>query len=134
MPLNRIYTPAGLLSQADKQSLARSFTQIYTDAGLPAFYVNVFFNEVPKESFFIGGESAAASSSQNAQAPRFIRIVFEHLARSLPDQAAADRFLDRVQSILSSTLEGRDLSWEYHIIESDRNMWRIEGLIPPLPG
>jgi len=73
MPLHRIYHPPTAFSSADKQALSERITKIYTDRGLPAFYVVVLFIPIEKDSFFVGGKST----------DNFIRIVAQHLAQKI---------------------------------------------------
>jgi phenylpyruvate tautomerase PptA (4-oxalocrotonate tautomerase family) len=56
MPLWIIYhPPTTFQTTLEKQSLAKDITAIYTAVPLPAFYVNVIFQEVQPGSFWIGG-------------------------------------------------------------------------------
>ena len=53
----RIYYPEGTFSDPDeKKQLAERLTKFYTRAGLPPFYVGVFFNKMPQGEVFRGGE------------------------------------------------------------------------------
>lgn len=93
MPLHRIYSPAGTLSTEEKALIAKNLTKFYTERGLPPFYVNVFYIDVPKgiktlltsrysinlfveylppssDSFYVGGEQRT-----------IVRVVSQHLAR-----------------------------------------------------
>lgn len=45
MPLLQFYTSPGQLTAEEKQEIATVFTARYTKL-LPAFYVNIIFNEV----------------------------------------------------------------------------------------
>lgn len=48
MPLHRIYSPEGTFSADEKALIAQNLTKVYTARGLPAFYVDVFFIDVPE--------------------------------------------------------------------------------------
>jgi len=74
MPLHRIFHPPSAFSSADKQALSERITTLYTDVGLPAFYVVVLFTPIEKDSFYVGGKST----------DKFVRIVVQHLARQIP--------------------------------------------------
>jgi len=89
MPLWMIYHPPNTFTSfPDKTALANEITKLYTIVGLPRFYVNVLFQPIQPESFFIGG---VARPSQNTEANKpgrdssvpMIRIKMEHLARQL---------------------------------------------------
>ena len=75
MPLWHIYCPEGTYSPQDKRALADRITDLYAEYGLPRFLVGVVFQEVPKESFLIGGEPAddfvtSRSTRSPAMSPR----------------------------------------------------------------
>jgi phenylpyruvate tautomerase PptA (4-oxalocrotonate tautomerase family) len=62
MPLWNVYHPIGAYTREDKHTFAKRITEIYSS--LPKFYVDVVFQEVPQDSFYVGGEPA----------PNFVRI------------------------------------------------------------
>jgi len=74
MPLWRIFHHPSTFTPDQRAALARDITKLYTDAGLPAFYVNVFFVPLQAEELFIGGEPRT----------NFVRIVIEQIARQMP--------------------------------------------------
>lgn len=121
MPLWKIYHPEGSFSAADKKSIAERITGIYRN--LPRFYVGVVFQEVPKDSFFIGGEAA----------DDFVRIWVDHIARQFNDEGLKARFLGAVNKLLSPFIADRGLRWEMHVDETPFSLWTIQGLRPPMP-
>ena len=121
MPLWKIYHPEGSFSAEDKTSIAERITGIYRN--LPRFYVGVVFQEVPKDSFFIGGEAA----------DDFVRIWVDHIARQFSDEALKARFLGAVNQLLSPFIADRGLRWEMHVDETPFSLWTIQGLRPPMP-
>lgn len=54
MPLWNIYHPVGAYTEDDKHAFAKRVTDLY--GMLPKFYVDVIFQEISKDSFYIGGE------------------------------------------------------------------------------
>ena len=80
MPLWKVYHPVGAYTGEDKHTLAKRITDIYSS--LPKFYVGVVFQEVPQDSFYVGGEPA----------PNFVRIHMDHIARQLTSEAAKTKF------------------------------------------
>jgi phenylpyruvate tautomerase PptA (4-oxalocrotonate tautomerase family) len=89
MPLWIIYhPPTTFTSTSTKTALANAITDIYVAANLPRFYVNVLFQPIQPESFFIGGV-ARPSPATDANKPGpdstvpMIRIRIEHLARQM---------------------------------------------------
>ena len=76
MPMWIIACPPDAYADAEKQAFADRITDLYAGVGLPRFYVTVLFQELPKESFFIGGQPSSD----------FIRIWIDQIARSLGRQ------------------------------------------------
>lgn len=122
MPLWKIYHPAKTFSEEDKQSIAQRITGMY-ESFLPRFYVNVFFHELSKSSFYIGGEPTED----------FVRVTIAHLARSIKDAEAQQRFLQGCAKILEPFVAARGLRWELHVDETPFELWTVNGLKPPLP-
>jgi hypothetical protein len=42
--------------------------------------------------------------------------------------------LDKVDSILTPRLGEKGADWEYFIQETPRDLWRVNGMVPPAPG
>ncbi|KAL0930560.1 enzyme [Colletotrichum truncatum] len=108
----------------EKASLASEVTQIYTRLGLPAFYVNVQFIEMPVHDFYIAG----------VRRSKFTLITIYHVARRFENESVKVRFLGKVDSILNPKLGAKGMDWEYFIQESPREFWKINGIIPPPTG
>ncbi|KAG2187541.1 hypothetical protein INT44_005230 [Umbelopsis vinacea] len=123
MPLHRFYYAQGLFSAQDKQEIAQRITKIYTDANLPAFYVNVVFIEVLEDSIFISGKPA----------PKFVRLVSQHLARTMDSNERKQAVLDKLEAAFGPYVKDRGLDWEIHIEEHERDLWRTQGINPPMP-
>lgn len=121
MPLWDFHTTPGLFSAEEKQSLATQITQLYSV--LPAFYVNVRFTEHDRTANFHGGRSDVD----------FAIIRIEHLARQFPDAAAKKRWTSKIDEVLNPVLKPKGANWEYSILELDRDLWKINGLVPPGP-
>ncbi|KAK3076541.1 hypothetical protein LTS18_012736 [Coniosporium uncinatum] len=156
MPLWRIYHPEGtFLSPTHKSSLASSITSLYTAAGLPAFYVVVLFIPLPSENIFIGGQTRPPpppldsvsnkhtnllipsnlpqSGAPPSQAP-FVRVFASNIARKLPDGEYKAGFRQRVDAALDAWIRGYGYDWEWHADETDRELWQIQGFVPPATG
>jgi phenylpyruvate tautomerase PptA (4-oxalocrotonate tautomerase family) len=116
MPLWKIYHPVGTFSAADKQAIAQRITSIYK--ALPKFYVGVVFQEIPKDSFFIGGEPA----------DDFVRIWVDHIARTFGDEDIKVRFLNACSQLLAPFISDRGLRWEMHVDETPFSLWSIQAL------
>ncbi|KAH8555479.1 putative oxalocrotonate tautomerase [Umbelopsis sp. PMI_123] len=123
MPLHRLYHAPGVFSATDKEEIAERITKIYTGVGLPAFYVNVIFVEVPVESLLIGGKPA----------PKFVRVVSQHLARTMPTYERKQYCVNQLEEAFGPYVKARGLDWEIHIEEHERDTWRTNGINPPMP-
>ena len=102
MPMHRIYTTPGLYSPSEKKALAEVITKIYQGFGLPAFYVLVFFIDLPKDSFYVGGETNE----------KFARFNVQHIARALPDKASKLSFMETYENGLKPFTADKGLDWE----------------------
>ncbi|KAK4185369.1 putative oxalocrotonate tautomerase [Podospora australis] len=126
MPLWLVFHPEGTFSTPqEKQALAADITTIYTSAGLPAFYVVMNFIQLPPSSIYVGGE-------QTREKKPFIRFVAEHIAVHFEDnKARQDRVLQKIDQLLKPHVADKGYDWEYHIDETPRGLWKIQGLVPP---
>lgn len=123
MPLWHIYCPEGTYSPEDKRALADRITDLYAEYGLPRFLVSVVFQEVPKDSYLIGGEPA----------DDFVRISIDQIARRIPDDATG-WWMKRIRETIAPFVADRGLRSEVHIDNTPRELWSINGLKPPDEG
>ncbi|TPX30177.1 hypothetical protein SmJEL517_g06199 [Synchytrium microbalum] len=125
MPLHQIYHPVDAYSDKDKIEIAERITKMYTSIGLPPFYVVVLFHAVPSSSFYVGGR----------QTNKFIRVHTQHLARAFNgDSERKRKSMEYLDVALKPYTQDRGYDWETHVTEVDRELWRENGLVPPLPG
>ncbi|CCO33999.1 hypothetical protein BN14_08090 [Rhizoctonia solani AG-1 IB] len=120
--MHRIYTASGLYSPAEKKSLASAITELYNPV-VPAFYVNVFFIDLPDDSFYIGGEINK----------KFARFNVQHLARSFPDKESKLHFMQAYEKVLKPFTADKGLDWEVNVDEADQLLWHMNGMSPPAP-
>ncbi|KAF1976043.1 hypothetical protein BU23DRAFT_59704 [Bimuria novae-zelandiae CBS 107.79] len=137
MPLYMIYHPKGTFStNEEKGALAKDITALYTAIPLPAFYVNVIFMPLESDQIWIGGiprpspHSAANGPGGDTSIP-FIRITIEHIARALRTKEIRDSFLARLDKALKPHIEDEGFDWEYSLDETSRDLWKVQGLVPP---
>jgi hypothetical protein len=108
MPLWRIWHPANVWSEGDKECLSKAITKLYTDQGLPAFYVVVLYSEIPAtDGVYVGGKKHN----------RFVRISIDQIARD-STQFPMERqklWLDRIDAVIAPYVRKRGLDWEFHI-------------------
>lgn len=123
MPLWVIYhTTDTFTSPSQKQAFAKDITGYYTSNGLPDFYVAVNFIALDSENVYRAGQ----------QAEKFVRISIDHIAVRLDDSDEVyKRVSDRMNAILQRHLDGKGWNWEFHVDETERRLWRIDGLVPP---
>ncbi|CAM6083098.1 unnamed protein product [Calypogeia fissa] len=124
MPLHRIFHPPGIFSGEDKKAIAERITAIYTSIGLPAFYVVVLFIGVDEDSFFVGGKPTS----------KVVRIVSQHLARHVVTSEDKARSVQALEDAFAPYIKDRGFDWELHIELHDRELWRENGIVPPLTG
>ncbi|MGA5822753.1 tautomerase family protein [Kitasatospora sp. NPDC094028] len=123
MPLWHVYHSPGTYTAPQKKQLATDITEFYARFGLPKFYAVVLFHDVDPESFHIGGEPA----------PDAVRIVVEHLARHSEDPDLRRRTREALAALLAPHTTDRGLYCEFHVDETPRDLWMIDGLTPPPP-
>jgi phenylpyruvate tautomerase PptA (4-oxalocrotonate tautomerase family) len=124
MPLWKVYHSAGAYTQEDKHAFSKRITDIYSQVPLPKFYVDVVFEEVPQDSFYVGGEPTR----------NFVRIHMDHIARQLTSEAAKTNFLARVEGAIAPFIKDRGFDWELHIDETPFDLWTVQGIRPPRAG
>jgi hypothetical protein len=125
MPLWLIFHSEGHFQDpAAKKALTQDITKIYTEIGLPPFYVVVNFIKLGREDMWIGG-------ALKTDKP-FVRIVIEHIAVNLPDDDnVMDKTARRIDQALKPHVADKGYDWEFHVDETDRRLWKVNGLVPP---
>lgn len=125
MPLWLIFHPPGTFEDsASKQAFSEDVTEMYREINLPAFYVVVNFIKLSTEDVWIGGK-------QKTDKP-FIRVVINHVAFHVPqDDAAYRKATARIDKILIPNVKDKGYEYEFHVDETDRRLWKINGMIPP---
>ena len=118
MPLWKVHHPVGAFTPEDKHAFARRAAAVYPH--LPQFYVAVIFHEIPKDSFYRGGEPV----------DDFIRLSIDHIARHLPDDVKPER-LRQINEAIAPFVKERGFNWELHIDETPFDLWSIQGHRPP---
>ncbi|KAF7159171.1 hypothetical protein CNMCM6106_006304 [Aspergillus hiratsukae] len=124
MPQWLIQHSPNTLTPEDKSTLAQQITQVYVRYGLPAFYVQVHFTEQPAGTSFIGGE----------QHPNFVALTIYHLARTMTTEQQRQGFLKHIDAVLTPMFEPKGIDWEYFVTEVPRDLWKVNGLVPPAAG
>ncbi|KAE8388161.1 hypothetical protein ETB97_004583 [Aspergillus alliaceus] len=125
MPLWLIFHPTGTFEDtASKKALTEDVTKIYTRIGLPAFYVVINFIKLSAGDIWVGAENKTENP--------FIRIVAEHIAVRLDNEDHAyNSVCNSFEKALKPHIADRGYEWEFHIDETERRLWRVNGLVPP---
>lgn len=126
MPLWLVFHPEGtFVTPESKQALAADVTSLYTAGGLPAFYVVVNFITLPHTSIFVGGKNPPPEKP-------FIRFMVDHLAVHFKDDGVRTlRIINRLDELIKPHVGDKGYDWEFHIDETPRELWKINGFIPP---
>jgi len=123
MPFWKIYHPKDVYTAHDKHQMATAITAVYAPY-MPKFYVGIIFEEVNENAFYIGGEPHG----------RFVRIAIDHIARAMPSEEIATRFITMISTAIAPWIKDRGLEWELHIDETPFMMWTVQGIFPPRQG
>lgn len=120
MPLWRIFHTPNLYSPDEKAAFAQAITKQY--ARLPDFYVNVIFTPVDASDLYIAGK----------QRDNFVRIVITQIARHFEGntQRMSD-WMAAVEATIAPWVKAKGQDWELHIDETPRELWRVQGFVPP---
>lgn len=121
MPTWNFVLSAGVLSKEEKDTVASQITKIYTDSGLPAFYVHIYFDEYTSGNYY----NAATSPS------KAVLLTISHVASHFASEKESLRFHEKVDATLRPLLEPKGLIWEYNVLLPSQSNWRINGMIPP---
>ena len=126
MPLWLVFHPDGTFEDdASKEALSADVTKIYTGVGLPAFYVVVNFIKMPESTVWVGGKKLSKEKP-------FIRVAIEHIAVTLPNEDEVyQRIANAVDAALKPHVADKGYDWEFHIDETERRLWKINGMFPP---
>ena len=86
----------------------------------------VNFINLPVDDMWVGGEI----HSHNP----FVRIAIEHIAAHVGDELPPDIY-DKVTGYIDKALKphfaDKGYDWEYHVDETERKLWKENGLVPP---
>jgi phenylpyruvate tautomerase PptA (4-oxalocrotonate tautomerase family) len=124
MPLWNVYHPVGAYNEQEKREFADRATSLYEARGLPRFYVVALFHEVSRGSFYVGGEPVDDR----------VRVAIDHIARRTEEPALRESVRQRIGAVIQAFAASKGLRWEFHVDETPRGLWMIDGLVPPPTG
>ncbi|MGQ0464368.1 MAG: tautomerase family protein [Sporichthyaceae bacterium] len=135
MPAWQIFIPENALSSEDKLEIGKRATAIYSenfDLNMPRFYTTVYFHEHKPGAFVIGGETRENYAQVSIlHIARSHEQVAEYLGIGLQDLNEA--FMKMAHEVLDPFIADRGYELELFVQQSDRELWRIDGMSPPPP-
>lgn len=121
MPLWKIYHPVGAFTAEDKKKLADEVTNVYASVPIPRFYVVMIFEEIAKDSCFVGGELHN----------KFIRFKIDQIARTIPGPILREWWMRTLDTIIGPFVKDRGYDWEVSIDETPCDLWSLQGEFAP---
>ncbi|KAK4067338.1 uncharacterized protein Triagg1_7781 [Trichoderma aggressivum f. europaeum] len=102
--------------------MTQAVTDLYVSAGLPDYYVNVFFFPIQQSLRYVAGKEAS----------RVIWIEIIHVARNWDgvDLEGPSKFKEAVNRVTEPYVRD-DIHFEYVVIEGPAALWQINGIDPP---
>ena len=113
--------PAGAYTAEDKKKLSQNITKVYTSIPIPAFYVVTIFEDVAKDSCFVGGEPHN----------KFVRFKIDQIARTLPGPVLREWWMRALDQVIAPFVKDRGYDWEISIDETPFDLWSLQGELPP---
>jgi hypothetical protein len=65
--------------------------------------------------------------------PSFVHLYTLFLTHCRPNEEIRDRFLSKIDTALKPFIENLGYDWEYSVYETRRDLWKINGFVPPMP-
>ncbi|MBI3806711.1 MAG: tautomerase family protein [Nitrospirae bacterium] len=121
MPLWKVYHPVGAFTAEDKKALAKRVTEVYASIPIPKFYVVFIFEEVAKDSCFVGGEPHN----------KFVRFKIDQIARTLPGPVLREWWVRTLDQVIAPFVKDRGYDWEISIDETPCDLWSLQGELAP---
>ncbi|KAM0816959.1 putative Oxalocrotonate tautomerase [Seiridium cardinale] len=123
----------------ERASLVKDITALYTSGGLPPFYVNIFFHKLAPGDFWTDsryqGDLGEAFEGDVAGVKKrerpFVHFEVDQIAVHFTDEAWARQWCEKLNKALKPYTADKGYDWEYHIDETPRSLWRINGLVAP---
>ncbi|EOD52782.1 hypothetical protein UCRNP2_402 [Neofusicoccum parvum UCRNP2] len=132
MPKWTIHHPDNVFTDLnERQALAQALTKMYTDVGLPPFYVAVIFIPHKSGAMYRGD---LRLSQPDLEKPPYIYLSFTHVAKHFEPGESKEKtkFMEKVTEILKPFIADKGWDWEMDGEERDLSFLLIQGLkIPP---
>jgi phenylpyruvate tautomerase PptA (4-oxalocrotonate tautomerase family) len=121
MPLWKVYHPVGAFTAEDKKKLAKQVTEVYARVPIPKFYVVFIYEEIAKDSCFVGGEPHN----------KFVRFKVDHIARTLPGSVLREWWIRTLDAVIAPYVKDRGYDWEISVDETPCDLWSLQGELAP---
>ncbi|CAN9094910.1 hypothetical protein CC77DRAFT_401772 [Alternaria alternata] len=113
-----LHGSATFTDEASREAFAKDVTsKIYKM--IPPFYTDVSF--VPTPSQYVGG----------VKNDKMVRFVIFELAGTHNAAEEREAWIHHIDSVIKPHIADKGYDWEFHIEEPRRDLWKIQGLIPP---
>ncbi|WP_156759880.1 tautomerase family protein [Microbacterium karelineae] len=123
MPYWEVFTPVGAYTDDQRQALAKAITKAcIAFTGIPAFFVNVRYQEMPESTIYLGGEPTK----------NFVRIVTDTIAHEMPTSEERAACMEAIEDAIAPHIKDRGFDWEIHLDETPIELWRVNGLVAPV--
>lgn len=126
MPPWLIYhTDDTFVDNESKTALSQNITKLYINLSLPTFYVVVNFIKLNSSDMWVGGHPRTGKP--------LVRVIVDHIAIHVPDDDAIyHRTTAAFVQILKPHVADKGYNWEFHVDETERRLWKVNGFIPCL--
>ena len=121
MPLWKVYHPVGAFTAEDKKALAQRVTAVYASIPIPKFYVVFVYEEMAKDSCYVGGELHN----------KFIRFKIDQIARRVPGPVLREWWVRTLDTVIAPFVKDRKYDWEVSIDETPCDLWSLQGELAP---
>jgi phenylpyruvate tautomerase PptA (4-oxalocrotonate tautomerase family) len=121
MPLWKVYHPAGAFTATDKKDLSERIASVYAGVPIPKFYVVILFEEIAKDSYFVGGELHN----------KFIRFKIDQIARTIPGPIIREWWIRTLDQVIAPFVKDKGFDWEISIDETPFDLWSLQGELAP---
>ncbi|KAA8620038.1 Tautomerase [Pyrenophora tritici-repentis] len=64
----------------------------------------------------------------------YVNVLFQPVEPTSPNDTVRDNFLNKVDAVLKPYIADRGYDWEYTVEELRRDLWKVQGMVPPMPG
>lgn len=103
MPIWHVLHPSTVYTDpAEKAALAKAITGLYTDAGLPAFYVNVFFHKFEVGDMYYGAQPVGGEVEGldvRAWDKPFVHFEIDQIAVHINTEERAHAWCERIDKV-----------------------------------